>query len=155
LPTSRAEGAGARFHTFSRSQSHLSGRWPRVFVKLWSKNVSALFYLPFANRIRFILMSKCFGPTRHGFHFHIVCGVLHRLSFWLRRAGINFANSKAASPPTAAVPQRFGSEPADAFRGAASRAYDRLTTPIALLGLHCTLAAAQCHEHLLSFRAAA
>jgi hypothetical protein len=71
------------------------------------------------------------GPTRHGFHFHILCGVLHRLSFWIRRAGINFANSKAASTPTAAVPQLFEFEPADAFRGAASRAYDRLTTPIA------------------------
>jgi hypothetical protein len=61
-----------------------------------------------ARRIRFILATEVLDGPGHGIHHHIVCGLLHRLSFWLRNARSNFANSKTESAATPAVPQLDG-----------------------------------------------
>ena len=109
-----------------------SGRQCRVaqqelnlsFRQAVERCLSALFCLRCAKRIRFILANaSALNGTRHGFHHHTVCGLLHRIPFWLRTAGFNFANSKTESTPAPAVPQLHGKasyEPAPSSRGEAS-----------------------------------
>jgi hypothetical protein len=66
---------------------------------------SFLFAAGGANQVH---LSERSAWIRHGFHHHIVCGLLHRLPFGLRSAGSNFANSKTESAPATAVPQLHG-----------------------------------------------
>jgi len=68
--------------------------------------------------------TKCSGRDPHGYHRYTVCGLLRRITFWLRTAGFNLANSKTESTPDPAVSQLHGKasfEPAAFSRGGASK----------------------------------